>query len=272
MSQPSIGRLAVLGAGKMGTTLIRALLDAGLVAPGDVVATARHDPRLELVRRELAVETSRDNRRAVDGADLVLLCVKPQSAETVLQEVRDLLDPRQLLVSILAGVSTGYIEERLEARVPVVRTMPNTPSLIKAGMTVLTGGRWAAPEQVEAARGIFEHLGRVLILDEKYFDAVTGLSASGPAFIYVVIESLAEGGVKVGLPRSVATELAAQACLGAAAMVLATGDHPAVLKDAVTTPAGCTIDGLLKLEEGGLRVTLIKTIVVAARRAGELVD
>lgn len=272
MSTPSIDRLAVLGAGKMGTTLIRALLDAGLVDPGQVIATARHDHRLELVASELEVATTRDNRRAVRGADLVLLCVKPQSAREVLEEVGDLLEPGQLLVSILAGVSTAFVEQRLAARVPVVRAMPNTPSLIKVGMTALAGGRWASPEQVETARSIFEHLGRVLILDEKYFDAVTGLSASGPAFIYVVIESLAEGGVKVGLPRSVATELAAQACLGAAAMVLATGDHPAVLKDAVTTPAGCTIDGILKLEEGGLRVTLIKTIVEASRRAGELVD
>ena len=139
-------------------------------------------------------------------------------------------------------------------------------------MTAVCGGTAARPEHLQLGRTLFSRLGRALVLDEKYFDAVTGLSASGPAFIYIVIEALAEGGVKVGLPRQVATELAAQTCLGAAKMVLETGQHPAQLKDEVTTPAGCTIDGILKLEEGGLRVTLIKAIVEAAGRARELVD
>ena len=150
--------------------------------------------------------------------------------------------------------------------------MPNTPSLVSAGMTALCGGREAKGAQLEGLRKVFEHVGRAMILDEKYFDAVTGLSASGPAFLYIIIESLAEGGVKVGLPRQVATELAAQTCLGAAQMVLETGSHPALLKDAVTTPAGCTVDGILTLEEGGLRVTLIKTIVEATRRSAELLE
>jgi pyrroline-5-carboxylate reductase len=149
--------------------------------------------------------------------------------------------------------------------------MPNTPSRIGCGMTAVCGGRWAQARHVELARDVFARLGRSLVLDEHHFDAVTGLSASGPAFLYVIIESLAEGGVKVGLPRTVATELAAQTCLGAAQMVLETGDHPAMLKDEVTTPAGCTIDGLLKLEEGGLRVTLIKAVVEASNRAAGLV-
>jgi pyrroline-5-carboxylate reductase len=153
-----------------------------------------------------------------------------------------------------------------------VRVMPNTPSLVRAGMAVLCGGRWVTPRHLEAAEALFRPLGLTAVLDEQHMDAVTGLSASGPAFIYTVIESLAEGGVKVGLPRHVATELAAQACLGAARMVLETEQHPALLKDAVTTPAGCTVDGLLKLEEGGLRVTLIKAVVEATRRSAELVE
>ena len=272
-AQPTpTSRLAVLGAGKMGLTLTRAMLDAGVTVPESVVATAKHQARLELVAKELGIETTLDNRAAAEGADIILLCVKPQTAASVLDELRDVLREDQILVSILASVSTTYIEERLTARVPVVRAMPNTPALVGAGMTVLCAGRWAGEEHVTAAHGAFENLGRVLSLDEKYFDAVTSVSASGPAFIYVVIEALADGAVKVGLPRAVATELAAQACLGAAKMVIETGDHPAVLKDAVTTPAGCTIDGILSLEEGGLRVTLIKSIVEATRRAGELVE
>ena len=165
-------------------------------------------------RRSWRWPVSLDNRAAVKSADTVLLCVKPQSAESVLAEVGDLLSPDQLLVSILAGVSTARMEAHLADGVPVVRAMPNTPSLVGAGMTALTGGRFATDEHVERARAVFERLGRTVVLDEKHFDAVTGLGASGPAFVYVIIEALAEGGVKVGLPRSVATELAAQACLG----------------------------------------------------------
>lgn len=272
MSTPRIGRLAVLGSGKMGTTLLRALLDAGVVTREGVVATARHAERLAEVERELGVATTLDNARAVEGADVVLLATKPQTANEVLRQISKSLAPPQLLVSILAGVTTSYIEARLESPVPVVRAMPNTPAQIGAGMTALTGGRHATTEHLSSMRASFALLGRALVLDEKYFDAVTALSASGPAFLYIVIEALAEGGVKVGLPRAVATELAAQACLGAAKMVIETGHHPAVLKDAVTTPAGCTIDGILELEAGGLRVTLIKSIVEATRRASELVE
>ncbi len=272
MSTTRLGRLAVLGAGKMGSTLARAWIASGVVERGAVVATARHAERLAAVGRELEVATTLDNREAARGADVVLLAVKPQGAEELLAELRDVLEPRQLVISILASVSTAFVEQRLAAPVPVVRAMPNTPALIGSGMTVLCGGRWATPEQLAVAGGAFERLGRALVLDEKHFDAVTGLSGSGPAFIYIVIEALAEGGVKVGLPRNIATELAAQSCLGAARMVLETGQHPALLKDAVTTPAGCTIDGILQLEEGGLRVTLIKTIVEASRRAGELLS
>lgn len=269
---PPIDRLAVLGAGKMGLTLLRAMIGAGVVAPEKVIATARHQGRLDLVAEELGVATTLDNREAARGADLVLLCVKPQVAATVLEELSPVLTEEQLLVSILASVSTAYMEKRLSAEVPVVRAMPNTPALVGAGMTALCSGQWARQEHLSKARRAFEDLGRVMNLDERYFDAVTSVSASGPAFIYMVIDALSEGAVKVGLPRTVATELAAQACLGAAKMVIETGEHPAVLKDAVTTPAGCTIDGILSLEEGGLRVTLIKAIVEATRRAGELVE
>lgn len=270
-----IESLAVIGAGKMGALLISALTEAGVVAPAGVVASAKTPERLTHVAETHAgVRMTVENRDAARGARLVLLAVKPQVAEEVLAELGEVMEPGQILLSIVAGLSTREIEDALGSgrEVPVVRAMPNTPSRIGCGMTAVCGGRWASAGDVELARQVFAHLGRALVLDEKHFDAVTGLSASGPAFVYIIIESLAEGGVKVGLPRDVATELAAQTCLGAAEMVLQTGDHPALLKDEVTTPAGCTMDGILTLEEGGLRVTLIKAVVEARRRASELVE
>ncbi|MEM6792674.1 MAG: pyrroline-5-carboxylate reductase [Acidobacteriota bacterium] len=270
----SLGRLAVLGGGRMGETLISALVESGVVRAREVVVTALHTPRLDYLADRFAVTTSLDNAAAVKSADVVLLCVKPQVAPSVLREIRDLLRPEQLLLSIVAGLTTAQMEETIgqDRAIPVVRAMPNTPARIGHGMTAICGGRHAGEEHLHTGLEVFARMGRSLLLDEKHFDAATGLSASGPAFLYIVIEALAEGGVKVGLPRAVATELAAQTCLGAGHMVLETGDHPARLKDEVTTPAGCTMDGILALETGGVRVTLIKAVVEAVRRASELVD
>jgi pyrroline-5-carboxylate reductase len=264
--------VAVLGAGKLGETLIRGLLDAGAVRASRVTVTAAHAERVEKLRTELGVCGAPSNLDAVRGADLVLLAVKPQQVALVLSEIRGALKPPQILISVAASVSTAFIEKHLDHPVPVVRAMPNTPAMLRQGMTAVAPGTHATPEHLEIARSIFAAVGRVVTLDEKHMDAVTGLSASGPAFIYIVIESLAEGGVKVGLPRDVATQLAAQTVLGSGAMVLETGEHPAKLKDLVTTPAGCTIDGILELEDGGLRVTLIKAVVRATRRARELLE
>jgi pyrroline-5-carboxylate reductase len=264
-------KLAVVGAGKMGSTLLKALLDSRALAADDVVATVKHAPGAADLGERLGVATGTDNRAAVAGAEVVVLAVKPQALAEVLADLAPVLAADQLVVSIVASATTAYIEERLPLPLPVVRAMPNTPALVGEGMTVLCGGRHATAANLQRAEALFRAVGRTLVLDEKHMDAVTALSASGPAFVYVVLESLAEGGVKVGLPRHTATELAAQMCLGAAKMVLDTGEHPALLKDAVTTPAGCTIDGLLRLEEGGLRVTLIKAVVEATRRAGQLV-
>ncbi len=264
-------RVAVIGAGKMGETLIQGMLSAG-VPREKIVATAAHQARLNTLGDSFGIETTLDNREAVREAGIVLLCVKPQVAERVLAQLHDSLDSGTVLVSILASVTTGYLERRLKPDVPVVRAMPNTPTLVGAGMTAICAGKSAPEDDVHYVQRLFEPMGKTIVTDEKHMDAITGLSASGPAFIYIVIEALADGGVKAGLPRSVAIELAAQTCLGAAEMVGKTGNHPALLKDEVTTPAGCTVDGILKLEEGGLRVTLIKAIVEASARAGELVN
>jgi len=270
MTHLNINRVAVIGAGKMGTTIIRALLERTDLKPEQIVATRKHPEPLAKLAEDRGIQATTDNCEAVKGAEVILLCVKPQAITEILDEIGSSLSEGQLVVSIAAGVTSEQIDERLPDQIPVVRAMPNTPSLIGAGMTAVCGGQWATDTHLETARQIFAVMGRALILDEKYFDAVTGLSASGPAFVYIIIEAMAEGGVKVGLPRKVATQLAAQACLGASQMVLETNAHPALLKDDVTTPAGCTMDGILTLEEGGLRVTLIKAVVEASRRAGEL--
>lgn len=272
MALSDIKKAAILGAGKMGITMIHALKEGGGIDPSRMIATGRRAEVLEAIERREGVETTLDNRAAAAESELILLCVKPQKVEEILAQISPVLTERQVVVSIAAGATLEFLQSHVPNRIPVIRAMPNTPSLIGAGMTALCAGAWATADHVGLARDVFDCMGRTVVLEEKHFDAVTGLSASGPAFIYIIIEALAEGGVKVGLPRSVATELAAQTCFGAARMVLETGEHPALLKDDVTTPAGCTMDGILTLEEGGLRVTLIKAIVEASRRAGELVE
>ena len=263
-------KLAVLGAGKMGGILLQAFLSSGIVAKGDLRATVAHEKRAETLSRQFEIPVTLDNRSAARHADIIFICVKPQGVADVLQAIRGELKSDKLVISVAASVPTGYIEERLGAKVPVVRAMPNTPAMVGAGITALAGGSSATAGDLETACKLFETVGKTVVVDEKHMDAVTGLSASGPAFLYIVLESLAEAGVKVGLSRELATLLAARTMLGAARMVLETGSHPALLKDAVTTPAGCTIDGILELEEGKLRVTLIKAVVKATQRAKEL--
>ena len=262
-------RVAVLGLGKIGTILLRGLLKAGL-SPSNACATVRHADRTRALGGKLPLAVGTDNRAAARSADIILISVKPQNVGELLDEIRADVTPVKLVVSVAASVPTGYIEGHLETGVPVVRAMPNTPCQVGAGMTGICKGSHATESHLETARQLFETVGRTVVVDEKHMDAVTGLSASGPAFVYIILESLAEAGVKVGLPRDVATLLSAQTLLGAAKVALKTGDHPALLKDAVTTPAGCTIDGILELEEGKLRVTLIKAVVKATQRAKEL--
>ena len=263
-------KLAVLGTGKLGGILLRAYLRQGLFSAKRVSATVKHGEKAAALKKELGVSVTTENRTAVQGADIVLLGVKPQVVSEVLKEIAPELTEKTLVISMAASVPTNYIEQHLGKKVPVVRVMPNTPATVGCGMTGICRGAHAGAEHLEMARAMFDAVGRTVVVDEKNMDAVTGLSASGPAFVYIILESLAEAGVKVGLPRDVATLLAAQTMKGAASVVLETGDHPALLKDAVTTPAGCTIDGILELEEGKLRVTLIKAVVKATSRAGEL--
>ncbi len=265
-------KLAVLGAGKLGETLINGLLEAGVIEMRNVIVTAGHQARLDQLRDRFGVTGTLSNSMAAESADIIILSLKPQTVPHVLSEISGLLRPSQLLISVAASVSTTFIEKYMPLPVPVVRAMPNTPCQLKKGMTGISPGTNASHEHLALAKFIFDAVGRTVVADEKHMDAITGLSASGPAYIYIIIEALAEAGVKVGLPRDVATELAAQTVVGAGSMVLETKEHPAKLKDTVTTPAGCTIDGILELEEGGLRVTLIKAVVKATHRAKELLE
>ena len=262
-------KIAVLGVGKIGEALTRGLAERGGVQLADVCGTAgRPESRERLTA--LGIRAVATNLEAVRGADVVIVAVKPSVVPAVVAEIKGALAPGALVVSVAASVTTASIEAGLGGAPAVVRAMPNTPCLLGEGMTALAKGRHATDAHLALARALFDAVGRTAVLDEKLMDAVTGLSGSGPAYIYLVIESLAEAGVKVGIPRDISTLLSAQTVLGAARMVLELGEHPALLKDAVTTPAGCTVDGLLELEEGKLRVTLIKAVVRATERAREL--
>jgi pyrroline-5-carboxylate reductase len=263
-------RIAVLGAGKMGGILLKALLEKGLLQRESTCATVAHEDRARSLSQELGIAVGTDNVAAVRNADIILIGLKPQVVEAVMGQIQSAVTPRQLVISVAASVPTSNIERALGLNIPVIRAMPNTPCLLGVGITAICPGKFATAAHLEMAGALFAVGGRTVALDEKHMDAVTGLSASGPAYIYIIIESLAEAGVKVGLSRDIATLLAAQTTLGAATVVLETGDHPALLKDAVTTPAGCTIDGIMELEEGKLRVTLIKAVVKAVQRAKEL--
>ncbi len=263
-------KVAFLGAGKMGGIILQALLKNGMLSAKSTCATVAHEERAQALAAKLKIKVGTDNVAAAKGADIIVIGVKPQVVEEVIREISGHITSKQLIVSVAASVPTSMIEKNLPPNVSVIRAMPNTPCLLGAGMTAICKGKHASAEDVALTCRMFDVVGRTVVVDEKHMDAVTALSASGPAYIYIILESLAEGGVKVGLPRDLATLLAAQTTLGAARVVLETGDHPALLKDAVTTPAGCTIDAIMELEEGKLRVTLIKAVVKAAQRAKEL--
>ena len=264
-------KLAVLGCGKLGTILLQALLERGFAATSEVTATVQHEDRCKSLAETLGgIAVSTDNCAAVAGAPIVLIAVKPQIMSQVLQEIAPAITPHTLVISVVAATTLRFMQEKLGKDVALVRAMPNTPAMVGAGMTALAAGPATNQEQLETARNLFESVGRVAVVDEKHMDAITALSGSGPAFAFVILESLAEAGVKVGLPRDLATTLAAQTLYGAAQLALKTGHHPALLKDAVTTPAGCTIEGLIELEKGGLRVTLMNAVIKTASRAREL--
>jgi pyrroline-5-carboxylate reductase len=263
-------RLAFLGAGNMAGALIKGLLHGEVLAASQIMASDVKAERLEQLRAAHGIRTTMDNHALLRESDVLVLSVKPQVIDKVLTEVAALVRPDQLVVSLAAGVPLDALEARLPPGSRVVRAMPNTPATVQAGATAIAGGAHASADDLRIARELFEAVGRVVVLDEVLLDAVTGLSGSGPAYLMLVIEALADGGVKVGLHRDTALLLAAQTVFGSAKLLLETGEHPGRLKDMVTSPGGTAIAGLHTLESGGLRRTLIDAVEVATKRSIEL--
>jgi len=263
-------KIAFLGGGNMAEALVKGLLAAGTARAAEIVCAEPVAERREVLRQRHGVAVTASNAEAVAAAEVVLLSVKPQVVDAVLTEIAPSFGAARLLVSIAAGVPIAAIARRLGAGARIVRTMPNTPALVGAGATALARGGAATEADLALAKGLFEAVGIAVVVDEHLLDAVTGLSGSGPAYVFLAIEALADGGVKAGLPRATALALAAQTVVGAGRMVLETGDHPGKLKDQVTSPAGTTIAGVHALEAAGFRAALIAAVEAAARRSREL--
>lgn len=263
--------IAIIGAGNIGQALIGGLLRQDNVTPDQIRATRRNPAALDaLLARFPGIHTGTDNVAAVKGATVIVVAVKPQNAAGVLEQIRPYVPADALVISVLAGVTTEAIANALDQDLAVVRSMPNTPALVDEGATAITSGRYADARHLDMARALFEAVGAVEVVPEYLMDAVTGLSGSGPAYIYMVIEALTDGGVKQGLTRSTALKLAAQTVYGAAKLVLETGKHPAILRDEVTTPGGTSIAAVAELESHGLRTMLINAVATATRRSKEL--
>ncbi len=264
-------KVGIIGVGTIGGTLVEALIKNEIVGSEQLIGSTSHEESARKVEEEYGIDATTDNRRVVEEADIVVLAVEPQMIEKVLEEIGYHLSRDQLVVSVAAGITTEFIESKIDQEIPVVRTMPNTAITVNAGATAVVPGKFASESDLNLTKELFEPVGLVEVIDEEdLMDAVTGYSGSGPAYGYLIIESLIEAGVRVGLPRDRATKLAAQSLLGAAKMVLETDEHPAKLKDMVTTPAGVTVDAVMKLEEGGVRVAFFKAIEEATEKSRQL--
>ena len=262
--------LGFIGGGNMAAALVKGLLHSKVVPPEKIIVSDVKDDRLQMLREKHGIRTTTDNHELVRDSDVVVLSVKPQVIDKVLGAIGQEIRADQLVVSVAAGVPVSAMEARLPDGARVVRTMPNTPATVDAGATAIAPGTHATEEDLEIAHELFAAVGRVVTLDESLLDAVTGLSGSGPAYVMLMIEALADGGVKVGLHRDTALLLAAQTVYGSAKLLLETGEHPGRLKDMVTSPGGTAIAGLHTLESGGLRRTLIDAVEAATTRAAAL--
>lgn len=263
--------LGVIGCGVMGRTLLRGLLDSGLITKSQAWGSAKTEATCESAAKELGIPVEVAYEQRLKNTSMLLICVKPAQAGKVLAHLRESGLPKDtLMISIMAGLTSAQLEDLLATANPWIRAMPNTPCIVREGMTVICRGTHATEAQMANTQRIFEAVGQCSQIDESYMNAVTALSGSGPAFQYLILESFADAGVRVGLPRHMALKLVAQTAVGAAKMVQASGRHPAALRDDVTTPAGCTIGGLLMLEDGKIRSVLARAIEEATKIAGQL--
>jgi pyrroline-5-carboxylate reductase len=262
-------KIGFIGGGNMAEALIKGLLAGGIAASGIIVAEPVAERRIYLTEH-YGVNCTDDNTSIVAESDLIILAIKPQVAAKVLQGIGTVATAGKLFISIMAGVKSSTIEAALPGEVRLVRVMPNTPALVLEASSAIAPGAFATPEDTAIARSILELVGKAWIVEDKLMDAVTGLSGSGPAYVLTFIEALSDAGVKNGLPRDIATGLAAQTVFGTAKLLLETNEHPAVLRDKVTSPGGTTIAGLHALEKAGFRGTLINAVDAATARSREL--
>jgi pyrroline-5-carboxylate reductase len=263
-------KIAIIGGGKMGSIIARGLIARKIISAKDITVTDIDASRLELLKSQMGIKVSGKNAETVKDTDILILAVKPQNMGQTLQEIASVVNKSKMIISIAAGITAAFVEGYLAKGIRVVRVMPNTPALAGAGATAVARGTHATPADVKLARAIFDAVGITVEVDEKLMDAVTGLSGSGPAYCFLIIEALADAGVQMGLPRELSLQLTAQTMLGSASLYLQEGKHPAQLKDMVTSPGGTTAAGLQALEEGKIRATLISAVEAATRRSQEL--
>jgi pyrroline-5-carboxylate reductase len=261
--------IAVLGAGQMGEALISGLLRAGVVAPAGIVGAARRPERSRQLTEAYGIEVV-TAAAAASKADTLVITVKPQDMEGLLSEVRPVITTDKLVVSVAAGITTGYIGRRLSGDVPVVRVMSNTPVLVDEAMSVISPGPHAAEKHLRRAEELLRPVGKVLRIPESQQDAATALSGSGPAYVYFLVEAMVDAGILLGMPRSTALEMVKQAVFGAATMLRDSGEHPVLLREAVTSPGGTTINAIRELERHGVRAAILAAIEAARDRGREL--
>jgi len=264
-------KLVFIGAGNMAEALVRGILKRGdLIEKNNLLVTDVDLKRLKFFKEELGVKGISDNKKGVKEADIIILSIKPQIMANVLTEISSLLNPSQEIISIAAGITTKFIESKLLKEIPVIRVMPNTPALVGHGVAGICKGRYAKDEDLEIAKVIFEAVGKVVIVKEGLMDAVTSLSGCGPAYIFTLVEVLTCAGVSLGLPRDISLTLTLETVAGAVKMLKETNQHPAVLRDKVTSPGGATIVALNVLEERGIRAAFLQAVSAAANRLKEL--
>lgn len=262
--------IAVLGTGNMGMSLMLGLVKAKLTPPQKILAFDINIEKLSSLSEQWNVRTTLSLSEAVEASEIILLCVKPLTVPAVLKEIKEVIREDHLLISIAAGVRIAFLQEKIGKKIGIVRTMPNIASTVDEGAAAIAFGEFVSDAQKQIAEAIFKAVGEVVTVAEEQLDAVTGLSGSGPAYIYMVIEALIDGGVKMGLARDIATKLAVQTVLGSAKLVKSSGLHPAILRDQVTTPGGTAINAIHELESHGLRSMLINAVATATRRSEEL--
>lgn len=263
-------KVAVVGAGKMGEAIISGLLKSGVYDPKDIQAVEIVESRQKYMTQTYNVKCHSNTEKAVAFGDIIIIAVEPGVVGKILEQVGPAMKPGRVLVSIAAGVTLDYMQTNLPKEVPVVRVMPNQACLVNEAMITFCPSDNTTEEQIKMVTEVLGLLGKVLQLEEKHLNLATGLVGSGPAYIFLIIEALADAGVRLGLPKEISTILAAQTTLGAAKMVVETGEHPAKLKDKVATPGGTTVEGLLELERGSLRAVIISAVTKAAQKAKKL--